>query len=180
MMPPDVSVAALHAALRTVPDFPSPGIQFRDITPILADPALLEAAIELLAAPYRGRVITKVAAMEARGFVLGAVLARELGAGFIPIRKKGKLPYETHVAYYSLEYGADALEVHTDACQPGDVVLIHDDVIATGGTALAALDLVQAAGGQVAGYSFLIELTALGGRTTLEARGIPVYSVLAL
>ncbi len=178
MTSPDL--ATLHAALRTVPDFPTPGILFRDITPILGHPALLDTAIRLLAAPFAGRGITKVAAMEARGFVLGAALARELGAGFIPIRKKGKLPYDTHVACYSLEYGSDALEIHTDACAPGARVLIHDDVIATGGTALAALQLVQSAGGTVVGYSFLIELAAMGGRAALEAGGYPVNSVLAL
>ena len=180
MAPPVPGVDALYAALRTVPDFPTPGIQFRDITPILGNPTLLDAAVRLLAAPHAGRGITKVAAMEARGFVLGAALARELGAGFIPIRKKGKLPFDTHVAYYSLEYGADALEIHTDACEPGDRVLIHDDVIATGGTALAASQLVRSTGGIVDGYSFLIELAALGGRAVLVAEGYPVYSVLSL
>ncbi|MEZ4701089.1 MAG: adenine phosphoribosyltransferase [Rhodothermales bacterium] len=172
------SLSALREAVRTVPDFPTPGILFRDITPILSDPHLLGRAVQLLAEPYASAGITKVAAMEARGFILGAALARELGAGFIPIRKKGKLPFDTHVAYYSLEYGSDALEVHVDACAPSDRVLIHDDVIATGGTALAAIELIEQAGGDVAGMSFLVELEALRGRDAFAQRRVPVQSLI--
>ncbi len=157
----------LRAAVRTIPDFPTPGILFRDITPILGDAHLLQQAVRLLAEPFLDMPVTKVAAMEARGFVLGAMLARQLNAGFIPIRKKGKLPFDTHVEHYSLEYGSDALEMHVDACGPDDTVLVHDDVLATGGTALAARRLLERTGAGIIGYAFLVELAALGGRSAL-------------
>jgi adenine phosphoribosyltransferase len=161
----------LRALVREIPDFPRPGILFRDITPLLLDPAGLDQAVSGLAASARddgmGEVDYVVAA-EARGFILGAALARELGAGFVPARKPGKLPADTVSAEYTLEYGLDALEVHADALADGARVLIHDDLLATGGTARALCELVAELGGDVIGCSFLIELQALGGRARLE------------
>lgn len=170
---------ALADALRTIADFPKPGIQFKDITPILGDPALLREAARRLADPYREAGVTHVAGMEARGFLLGALIAADLGAGFIPVRKPGKLPAPTFSEAYALEYGTDTLEVHQDACGPGDVVLIHDDVIATGGTAAAAHRLVERTGARIAGFSFLIELAFLDGCRTLP-EGVRVERALRL
>lgn len=167
----------LRAAIRNIPDFPSPGIQFKDITPILSDRALLSDAIEALSEPYLDAGVTKVVGIEARGFILGCPLARRLEAGFVPIRKKGKLPFETHTEEYSLEYGTDCVEMHVDAVQVGDRVLIHDDVIATGGTAAATWRLIQEAGAEVIGFSFLVELGFLAGRDHLMD-GMPIHSVL--
>ena len=169
----------LAAALRTVADFPTPGVQFKDITPILGDAALLREAVERLAAPYREAGVTHVAGMEARGFLLGPLLAAELGAGFIPVRKPGKLPADTYAEAYALEYGTDTLELHRDACGPADRVLLHDDVIATGGTAGAALRLLARTGAAVVGASFLIDLSFLGGRATLP-EGLPVHAAIEL
>ena len=171
------TVAELRNAIRTIPDFPEQGIQFKDITPILASPALLSTAIHELAAPFADSGITKVVGIEARGFILGPLLAQELGAGFVPIRKKGKLPAETVSATYELEYGSDTVEMHADAVLVSDEVLIHDDVIATGGTAAAAADLVRRAGGSVLGYSFLLELSFLEGRSRLD-KGIPYHALI--
>lgn len=167
----------LHAAVRNIPDFPSPGIQFKDITPILSDRTLLNEAIEALAKPFLDAGVTKVIGIEARGFILGCSLARRLEAGFVPIRKKGKLPYRTHTKDYDLEYGTDCVEMHVDAVQRGDRVLIHDDVIATGGTAAASWHLLQEAGADVLGFSFLVELGFLSGRALLT-NGVPIHSVL--
>ncbi len=164
----DQIVRDLERAVRNVPDFPTPGIQFKDITPILADPNLLNRAVEALAHPFEQAGITKVVGIEARGFILGAMLAHHLGAGFVPVRKKGKLPYETVSSEYELEYGVDVIEMHVDAIAPNDRVLIHDDVIATGGTAAAGYDLARHAGGEVVGFAFLIELTFLEGRAKLD------------
>ncbi len=158
---------SLQAAIRTIPDFPEPGIQFKDITPLLADPVLLEAAVGCLAEPYVGQGIDKVVGIESRGFILGSMLALRLGAGFVPVRKKGKLPHKTIRAAYGLEYGSDVIEMHVDALTLGERVLIHDDVIATGGTAAACFDLVSQVGATVVGYSFLIELSLLNGRVKL-------------
>ena len=170
---------ALETAVRTIPDFPQAGIQFRDITPILADPDLLEEAVEALAAPFRDEGVTKVVGIEARGFIFGAMLAHRLGAGFVPVRKRGKLPAATVGVDYDLEYGTDRIEMHADGVAPGDRVLIHDDVIATGGTAAACHTLVAQAGAEVLGYAFLLELNFLRGRAAL-AEGIKVHSVLAV
>ena len=167
----------LGTAIRTVPDFPQPGVVFRDITPILADRDLLAQAVEALAQPFRGVGITKVAAIESRGFILGSPLARMLHAGFVPIRKGGKLPYHTHRVDYALEYGTDSIEMHVDAVHEGDVVLIHDDVIATGGTASASARLIRETGARVGGFSFLVELAYLSGRARLQG-GAPVRSIL--
>ncbi|HET9102377.1 MAG TPA: adenine phosphoribosyltransferase [Solirubrobacteraceae bacterium] len=168
----------LREYIREIPDFPTPGILFRDITPLLLDAGALDTAVARLAAPLRGQRIDFVVAAEARGFILGAALARELGAGFVPARKPGKLPGETISAEYALEYGIDALEVHADALAGGAHVLIHDDLLATGGTAGALCDLVEGLGGEIAGCAFLIELAVLGGRQRLEARARPVHALI--
>lgn len=163
-----MAIDQLLRAVRTVPDFPKPGIQFKDITPILKDVALLRQAVAALAAPYEDTRVDKVVGMESRGFILGAMLANHLGAGFVPVRKKGKLPYQTIAETYALEYGTDELEMHIDALTPGDRVLIHDDVIATGGTAVATTNLVKRSQGHILGYSFLIELAFLNGKAKLS------------
>lgn len=157
----------LRRFIRDIPDYPKPGIVFRDITPLLLDPAAQAAAIDGLADLTRGRDVQYVVAAEARGFILGGALAHELGAGFVPARKPGKLPAEVVSAEYILEYGVDALEVHRDAFADGANVLIHDDLLATGGTARALGDLVEQLGGHVVGCVFLAELTYLGGRDRL-------------
>lgn len=167
----------LRRALRDVPDFPTPGVLFRDISPILADPELLQEAVEALLEPYREAGITKVIGVESRGFLFGTMLAERLQAGFVLARKPGKLPAQTVRETYALEYGTDALEAHADALQPGDRVLVHDDVLATGGTAGAAFRIVQRLGAEVAGFAFLIELEALGGRNKLPAE-VPLHAVL--
>jgi adenine phosphoribosyltransferase len=167
----------LRDAVRNVPNFPSPGIQFKDITPILSDRELLMQSVDALADPYLDAGITKVLGIEARGFILGGMLARRLGAGFIPIRKKGKLPHDILKVEYELEYGTDCIEMHADALDASDIVLIHDDVIATGGTAAAAGRLARETGAQIAGFAFLIELEFLTGRKVLE-HGARVHSVL--
>ena len=169
----------LEHAVRTIPDFPQPGIQFKDITPLLADPELLRLAVEALAEPYRDAQVTKVIGIEARGFILGGLLARHLDAGFIPVRKQGKLPHETLREEYALEYGTDIIEMHADAITAQDRVLIHDDVIATGGTAVATYNLVRGIAAEVVGYAFLVELTALQGRAVLDD-GLYVHAVLHL
>jgi adenine phosphoribosyltransferase len=165
----------LRALVRAIPDFPQPGILFRDITPLLLDPDALDMAITQLAASVDEPVDFVVAA-EARGFILGAALARELHAGFVPARKPGKLPSDTVSAEYALEYGLDALEVHADALADGARVLVHDDLLATGGTARALCQLVSSLGGEIIGCSFLVELAALQGRARLAPH--PVRSLI--
>jgi adenine phosphoribosyltransferase len=162
--------------IRAVPDFPMPGILFRDITPLLADPTALRVAVEEMSRPWEGSHVDLVAAMEARGFMFGAAMAIQLGAGFVPIRKEGKLPWKTTSVEYTLEYRSDVLHIHVDAIQPGQKVLVVDDVIATGGTAAAVVKLVETLGGEVAGVQFLIELQDLGGRELLG--GYDVNSVI--
>lgn len=171
------STAALRRALRTIPDFPEPGIQFQDITPLLADPALLSRTVDALAAPFREAGVTQVVGIEARGFILAPLVAERLGAGFVPMRKSGKLPYSTRTATYDLEYGTDTIEMHADALDGADRVLIHDDVMATGGTAAAAARLVTQTDATLAGFSFLIALTDLNGRSQLPADA-SVHTVL--
>lgn len=149
--------------VRDISDFPEPGIVFKDITPVLADPAALRELVAGLAAPYADNGVTKVAGIEARGFILATPVATALGAGFIPIRKPGKLPFDTEMEAYDLEYGSDALEIHRDACGPGDRVLIVDDVIATGGTAAAAVSVLERLGAEVVGIAVFIELGFLSG-----------------
>jgi len=162
----------LESLIRTIPDFPKPGIMFKDITPLLADPDGFKACIDMIADAYRDTGVTKVLGAEARGFILGGALAYALGAGFVPARKPGKLPAETTSAEYQLEYGVDTLEMHTGAVGPGDVVLIIDDVLATGGTAAAKAELVVGSGAEVAGFAFLMELDFLGGRAKLGDKRI--------
>jgi adenine phosphoribosyltransferase len=157
----------LAALVRDIPDFPKPGIRFKDITPVLADPAGLDAAVAGLADWARDRAVDVVVGAEARGFLLGSAVARDLGAGFALARKPGKLPYTTVRAEYLLEYGSDALELHTDAIDVGTRVLVHDDLLATGGTARALVELVEQLGGEVVGSAFLLELAGLGGRARL-------------
>ena len=157
----------LEKYLRNIPDWPKKGILFRDITPLLADPEAFAAAVDALVADFADAGIEYVAAVEARGFIFGAAVARKLGVGFVPIRKKGKLPYKTETITYDLEYGTDTLEVHSDAVKSGALVLMVDDLLATGGTMAAACELIEKIGGQIAGISFLIELTDLPGRKKL-------------
>lgn len=157
----------LLASVRTVPDFPKKGIMFRDITTLLKDPAALAAAIDHLFEQYRNVRVDRVVGIEARGFILGAPLAYRLGAGFVPARKSGKLPAPATRETYALEYGTDAVEIHNDAIRTGDRVLLHDDLLATGGTMRATARIVERLGGTIVGYSFLIELAFLKGRATL-------------
>ena len=160
----------LRRAIRDVPDFPKPGIVFKDITPLLADARRFREACDAMAAPFRGTGVSIVAAIESRGFLLGSPIAVALGAGIIPIRKVGKLPYTTQRVTYQLEYGTDALEVHVDACAEGAKVLLVDDVLATGGTAAAACELIESVGGHVVGCTFLIALGFLNGAARLPGR----------
>jgi adenine phosphoribosyltransferase len=157
----------LKSAIREVPDFPRPGILFKDITPILARPDLLRETVEALASPFRCEGITKVLGIESRGFIFAPLMAVALGTGFVPARKPGKLPWKTVRETYTLEYGNDALEIHRDALSAGDKVLVVDDLLATGGTASAAVRLVQKLGGDVTAAAFVIELEFLGGRHKL-------------
>ena len=162
--------------IRDIPDFPEPGVVFKDITPVLADPKAFRSLIEQMAAPYAEAGVSKVAGIEARGFTLATPIALELGAGFIPLRKPGKLPFETVKEQYELEYGVDALEIHTDAAADGEKVLIVDDVIATGGTAAAAVELLSGIGADVVGFSVFIELVFLGGASKLD--GVPINALI--
>jgi adenine phosphoribosyltransferase len=171
-----VSTVDLRKLIRDIPDFPRPGIVFRDITPLLLAPAGLDAAVSGLAGLVAPLSVDLVVAAEARGFILGGALARQLGAGFVPARKPGKLPHETVSAEYALEYGIDALEVHADALAGGARVLVHDDLLATGGTARALCDLVAGLGGAIVGCVFLIELSFLDGRRRLAPN--PVHALL--
>jgi adenine phosphoribosyltransferase len=171
-----VTTLDLRAFVRDIPDFPRPGILFRDITPLLLDATALDAAVSGLAARVTPTEVDYVVAAEARGFILGAALGRQLGAGFVPARKPGKLPAETISAEYTLEYGLDALEVHADALAHGARVLIHDDLLATGGTAGALCDLVAGLGAEIIGCAFLVELCFLEGRRRLAPHD--VYSLI--
>jgi adenine phosphoribosyltransferase len=163
-----VTVQEIYQAIRDVPDFPKPGIMFKDITPLLLDPARFRRALELMAAPFGGSKVRRVISIESRGFLLGSPIALLLEAGLVPIRKPGKLPGARGRVEYALEYGTDALEMHRDAVGEGDRVLIVDDVLATGGTAEAAAKLVRAYGAEVVGFTFLIELDFLKGRQRLR------------
>ena len=158
----------LRATIRDIPDFPKPGILFKDITPVVQDPAALRLAVDHLQKPFRDQGITAVAGMEARGFIFGSLVAWELGVGFVPLRKPGKLPYDVKSISYDLEYGSATLEVHTDALKPGDRVLIIDDLLATGGTALASCQLLESLGAEVVACAFMVELDDLGGREKLD------------
>jgi len=171
-----VSAVDLRGRIRDIPDFPKPGILYKDITPLLLDAGALRTAVSELAGWVRPREVDFVVAAEARGFILGAALAIELGAGFVPARKPGKLPSDTISAEYILEYGVDALELHSDALAHGARVLVHDDLLATGGTARALAELVQGTGAEIVGCGFLVELGFLGGRERLE--GFDVHALV--
>ena len=173
-MTQDIDIKAL---IRTVPNFPKPGVLFRDITTLLKDADGFSAVVEKLGAAYRRHPIDKIAAIESRGFIIGAALAYKFKVGFVPIRKQGKLPAENFGHDYQLEYGADRLEVHRDGIQRGERVLLVDDLIATGGTAEAALRLIGIAGGSVVGCAFVVDLPDLGGREKLERLGYPVLAL---
>lgn len=171
-----VMITKLRDLIRDVPDFPKPGVIFKDITPLLAHPAGLSLSVEYLTQPFRHMQIDIVTGAESRGFIFGTAVARNLSAGFVPIRKPGRLPVETISEEYTLEYGSEAVEIHTDAIQPGERVLMVDDVLATGGTMAACCRLVEKLGGQIAGIAVLIELSFLDGRKQLN--GYPVHSIL--
>jgi len=169
----------LSRLVRTIPDHPKAGIMFRDITTLLADPRGFRQAVDDLVQPVAGMKIDKVAAIEARGFILGGAVAHQLCAGFVPLRKRGKLPHKTRSVEYALEYGADAMEMHLDAVRAGERLMLIDDLIATGGTALAALDLLGQAGAEIVAAAFVIDLPALGGADRLRAAGVAVSSLMA-
>ena len=173
-----ISATDLRPFIRTIPDYPRPGILFRDITTLLGDAQALGSTLTQLAAPWLEAGITHVAAIEARGFILGGALACRLGAGFVPLRKKGKLPHATLSVEYSLEYGVDKLEMHADGTKAGDRVLLVDDLIATGGSAAAGIRLLQSVDATVVGAAFVIDLTELGGTARLEQAGIRTVSLV--
>ncbi len=166
-------------SIRTIPDYPKPGILFRDITTLLGDARAFRQAVDQLVQPLAGRKIDKVAGIEARGFILGGAVAHQLSAGFVPIRKKGKLPHRTRAVEYALEYGLDVIEMHLDAIVEGEQVMLVDDLIATGGTAMAAVDLLTQAGAVIASAAFVIDLPDLGGAARLREAGVPVSSLLS-
>ncbi|HBK91970.1 MAG TPA: adenine phosphoribosyltransferase [Parvularcula sp.] len=169
----------LRSVIRTIPDYPRPGIMFRDVTTLLADARGFRRAIDELVQPLAGAKIDKVAGVEARGFILGGAIAHQLSVGFVPVRKKGKLPYKTIGERYSLEYGVDEIEIHIDAVAKGEKVLLVDDLIATGGTASAAVRLIERAGGEVVLCSFVVDLPELGGADRLRAMGKQVVALAA-
>ena len=177
MTPSRPTTADIEKAIRNVPDFPKPGIQFKDITPVLADARLFSGAIELLTEQFKPGEVDAVVGIDARGFIFAAAAATHLRAGFVPVRKKGKLPYQTHEQDYALEYGSATIAIHVDALHPGSRVLLIDDLLATGGTAAAAAALVQKLGGKILEAGFLIELTFLQGRNKLT--GFPTRSLIA-
>lgn len=168
----------LKDTIRTIADYPKPGIQFRDITTLLGNAGAFCEAVDALAAPYLGGGIGKVAGIEARGFILGGAVARQLQAGFVPIRKKGKLPHETVRVGYSLEYGSDEMEIHRDAVSRSEKVILIDDLIATGGTATAAVSLLRTLGAEVVAACFVIDLPDLAGAAKLRALGVPVHALV--
>jgi len=169
----------LKDAIRTIPDFPKPGIMYRDITTLLTNRHALKQSIIDLAAPYKAMNIDNVAGIEARGFIFGTAVAYELGVGFVPIRKKGKLPFDTYEQDYQLEYGQDTIEMHADSIRKGERVLVVDDLIATGGTAEAAIKLIRETGAEIVGAAFVVDLPDLGGLKRIEDMGIPVTALIA-
>ena len=168
----------LRNSIRTIADYPKPGIQFRDITTLLGNARAFRRAIDELVQPYAGTKVDQIAGIEARGFILGGAMAHQLSSGFVPIRKKGKLPHETVRIAYSLEYGVDEMEVHKDAVQPGEKVILVDDLIATGGTAEGAVKLLRQIGAEIVAACFVIDLPDLGGRKKLEAMEVPVRTLV--
>jgi adenine phosphoribosyltransferase len=169
----------LTDAIRTIPDYPKAGIMFRDITTLLGDARAFRRAVDELVQPFAGRKVDKVAGIEARGFILGGAVAHQLSAGFVPLRKKGKLPHRTIAVDYALEYGVDTIEMHLDAFRPGENVLLVDDLIATGGTAVAAVNLLRQGGAEVIGAAFVVDLPDLGGAAKLAAMGVSVSTLIA-
>jgi adenine phosphoribosyltransferase len=169
----------LRDTIRTIPDYPRPGIMFRDITTLLGDARAFRRAIDEILTPFAGAKVDKVAGIEARGFILGGAVAHQLSAGFVPIRKKGKLPHRTVAMEYALEYGTDVVEMHVDALQPGERVLLVDDLIATGGTAMAAVELLRRGGADIVGAAFVVDLPALGGAERLRGAGVEVSTLVA-
>lgn len=169
----------LKELIRTIPDYPKPGIMFRDVTTLLGDGPGFRKTIAALASPFAGNNVDAVAGIEARGFIIGGAVADRLGCGFVPIRKKGKLPWKTIGQEYTLEYGVDIIEIHEDAIAPGQRVLIVDDLIATGGTAEAAIKLVRRSGAEIVGATFIVDLPELGGGKRLDAHGVPWQALLA-
>ena len=169
----------LAAIIRTIPDYPQPGIMFRDITTLLGDARAFRQAVDELVQPFAGMKIDKVAGIEARGFILGGAVAHQLSAGFVPLRKKGKLPHRTRAVEYALEYGSDAMEMHLDAVKPGEKVMLVDDLIATGGTATAAVQLLKEAGAEIMAAAFVVDLPELGGAQRLRSAGVPVSTLVA-
>jgi adenine phosphoribosyltransferase len=169
----------LAAAIRTIPDYPKKGIMFRDITTLLGHDEAFRYAVDALTDPFRNAGITKVAGIEARGFILGGAIAHQLKAGFVPLRKRGKLPGETYAVEYALEYGVDAMEMHVDAVIDGEKTMLIDDLIATGGTAIAAVELLRRAGADVVAAGFVIDLPDLGGAEKLRALDVPVSTLVA-
>lgn len=167
----------IRNAIRSVPDWPSPGVTFRDITPILQDPRSFRVLVDMFVYRYMRHRLDLVAGIDARGFILGSVLAYELNLGFVPVRKQGKLPFQTLAEDYTLEYGNATVEMHTDAVKPGQRVLLIDDLIATGGTMVAAAKLLQRLGANVVEAAAIIDLPELGGSTTLKETGLPIYTV---
>jgi len=166
----------LEKSIRSIPDFPKPGILFRDVTTLIQNKTAFKKSVDLLAKKYKGKKIDKVVGVEARGFIFGAAVAHKIGAGFVPVRKKGKLPYKTISTTYELEYGTDTLEIHKDAITSGEKILIIDDLLATGGTVKAVVDLVKQLQGKIAGIGFVIELVDLHGRDKLK--DYPLYSLI--
>jgi adenine phosphoribosyltransferase len=169
----------LAAAIRAIPDYPKPGIMFRDITTLLGDARAFRRAIDELVQPLAGLKIDKIAGIEARGFILGGAVAHQLSAGFVPLRKKGKLPHKTRSVTYDLEYGVDEMEIHLDAVRPGERVVLIDDLIATGGTALAAVDLLGQSGADLVSAAFIVDLPELGGADRLRAAGVAVSALVS-
>ena len=172
-----INLMQIKSLIRTIPHYPKPGVMFRDITTLIKDPQGLRLIVQELVARYEGKDLNKIVAIESRGFIVGAPLAMALGVGFVPIRKKGKLPAETIGHDYELEYGFDRIEIHTDAIEPGERVLLVDDLIATGGTAEAACSLIRNCGGVVVECAFIIDLPEIGGRKRLEKLGHSVYAL---
>ena len=172
-------VPGLEVAIRTIADYPRPGVTFRDITTLLGDARAFRRTVDELVQPWAGSKIDKVAGIEARGFILGGAVAHQVSAGFVPIRKKGKLPHETVSIAYSLEYGLDEMEMHRDAVLPGEKVILVDDLIATGGTAEGAVKLLQEIGANVVAAVFVIDLPDLGGAAKIEALGVPVRTLVS-